>query len=252
MLNISPFTGKNTTHDDCVFLTAADGNINHATCYMGFCPETEAMPNKEWFYLCVGTEKHRATTGFISVRSGGFFWSHLDRARHNNTHIIHNTLYKPFTHQSPRFGIFIGDNLRSAALHEELTRHVFGLCQHELEDLARAYYLAQQERCGDNKREMAVTHPDITSSKNELECDINQGRIPSRFPYLSFNQSGHFGSRVSLLGFYTLLRMQMLAGQHSDLYQRLASHLSDTTVLTCLMNMKLTDGVGLFSPTRLY
>lgn len=247
MLTTTPASKKSFPGGSHVFVVSSELPAEKATCYVGYCPKPDETCFTTLFYPVVGVEREQ-NSRFVIACSGGVFWERLNlKEKRSPLKTVDNIFVKKRSNQNPIFGIFEGDSVSDGVLNKELTRTVFGFCHDELEDLTRSYALAFIEKHQDNFAELNMPMLRITSSYQEKICDINRGLIPARSPYITFNKAGYQWSTVSLLGFYTLLRFQMMAGVRSDLYQRLDKHISDKSILASLMDMPLHAGNGLFT-----
>lgn len=80
----------------------------------------------------------------------------------------------------------------------EITIEAFGFEMHELEHLIEIYDNINCAQYGVRGR--------ITFSKKDNSCDLTGATIPNNFPYITFAESPHLYSHVSLYGFYSMLR----------------------------------------------
>jgi len=84
--------------------------------------------------------------------------------------------------------------------HAKLTRAVFGGTSEEIQMVAVLFARLTGRGKG------FFSQPRITiSNKRDNMCDVNGSVIPAKFPYLTFNNSEHRWSHVSLVGFYRVL-----------------------------------------------
>lgn len=97
---------------------------------------------------------------------------------------------------------------------KELTRKVFGLTFHELQEILTGY--AKIFGIYNDYRQ----YPRLTRSvTSDNFCDLTDLWIPKQFPYIAFKDSQYLYSHVSLWGFYTHLSLLMNQGKESIMYQ---------------------------------
>ena len=117
---------------------------------------------------------------------------------------------------------------------EMLTRAIFGSTYSELSSILEGYAKIL------GTYNMYTQYPRITRSVRSMNyCDITDVLIPEQFPYVTFGDSGHDFSHVSLWGFYRYIKLLLSDSTTSQIGKALLKADVSETVMDVIL--RITD-----------
>lgn len=193
------------THFPEIFVSEQDEIIY----YLGICLNKDRAKREIYLEACpyYMEGKHSNNKkiadeiyGFLRLIDGCIvFEDYVDGCRYKS-----ERLYKRITHAGIRYPCA---DTYYAVFHNgkedyDLTRAVFGLSYDELCDFLEVYAKVL------GRLTDYTQSPRITRSMKSINfCEITDGLIPRRFPYISFDNGGREFSCVSLWGFYRHIQL---------------------------------------------
>jgi hypothetical protein len=153
---------------------------------------------------------------FIKLEFGAPTWTYNPNSSFMATYIANNLFTSLPTGASNYYGIFH----KNRNLNKQATIAAFGFTFEELEEVIQAYSKAIDPAYFEALRRHGFKEGRITFSKTrDNACDLTGNTIPREFPYITFEESKHNWSHISLIGFYSHLSLLMRNGSESPFYQ---------------------------------
>jgi hypothetical protein len=141
-------------------------------------------------------------------------------------------------------GCFGAVHAETQELHDELSRHLFGVTCGELAEFLTVFgavvHLPPSQPEQVYRVYRTLRYPRITASdKRENTCDLTGVLIPEDFPFIAFGDTNFLFGHVSLQGFYRHLSFLCKApyGHPSNLYRSLVSAGASAIVLDRLIGL---------------